>query len=109
MRSKTHCSTFPIEVLDRDGCTTDREVEVCVDFSIHVDNSYGADADGNRGTRLVEYEVNDIYVSQDVRQTLLEEELAQVLRDAEERFDHSDSASMIRYRANKKATQHKGA
>ena len=67
---------YPIEVLTAEGETTGKEVEVYIDFTISVDNAYGADADGNRGERRVEYDVQNVYVQPEVERTLLAEELA---------------------------------
>ena len=90
MRETKESTMYPIEVLDQDGCTTDREVEVYIDYTISVDSAYGADADGNRGERRVEYDIQDVYVLPEVERTLLAEELAQVKRDAEAKFENSD-------------------
>ena len=90
MRATKESTMYPIEVLDTDSCTTGREVEVYIDFTISVDNAYGADADGNRGERRVEYDVQDVYVQPEVERTLLAEELAQVKRDAEAKFEDGD-------------------
>ncbi len=90
MRIQNEQTAFPIEVLDRDGYTTDREVTVYIDFHIEVDNHYGADADGNRGERLVECVIDQIYVDPKMVNPLLAEELKQVLADAEARFAHMD-------------------
>jgi len=81
---------YPIEVLTAEGETTGKEVEVYIDFTISVDNAYGADADGNRGERRVEYDVQNVYVQPEVERTLLAEELAQVKRDAEAKFEDGD-------------------
>lgn len=90
MKSSREQTCFTIEVLDADGQGTGREVDVYIDFFVDVDNAYGADADGNRGVRRVEYQIEDIYIDKWQAKTLLAEEQAQVIRDAEKRFDNMD-------------------
>jgi hypothetical protein len=76
-----------VDVLDRDGYATDRVVTVQIDYTISVDNNYGADADGRRGIRLVEVEDVEASVAPEVATTLLAEELAQVKADALTQFE----------------------
>ena len=90
MMATKESTMYPIEVLTAEGEPTGKEVEVYIDFTISVDNAYGADADGNRGERRVEYDVQDVYVQPEVERTLLAEELAQVKRDAEAKFEDMD-------------------
>lgn len=90
MKSSREQTCFTIEVLDADGQGTGREVDVYIDYFVDVDNHYGADADGNRGERRVEYQIEHIYIDPWQAKTLLAEEQAQVIRDAETRFDNMD-------------------
>jgi hypothetical protein len=90
MKSSREQTCFTIEVLDADGQGTGREVDVYIDFFVDVDNAYGADADGNRGERGVEYLVEQVAIDKWQAKTLLAEEQAQVIRDAEKRFDNMD-------------------
>lgn len=79
-----------IDVLDRDGAETGRVVPVYIDFTISVDNNYGADADNRRGVRMVEYDIQEIRLDEETARTLLAEEQAQVIRDAEAKFENMD-------------------
>jgi hypothetical protein len=76
-----------VEVLDREGHGTGRMVDVFIAYTVSVDNAYGADTDGHRGERRVEYDIQDLTIAAPIKQTLLAEELAQVLYDAEQRFE----------------------
>jgi hypothetical protein len=89
MRSTKEQTAFEIDVLDVNGDYTGRSVTVCLDYHIDVDNAYGADADGNRGERRVEYEIDNVYLDPS-EAPLLAEELAQVIKEAERRFEYSD-------------------
>lgn len=42
---------------DNDVVLTPRGYSVCLEYERIIDPSYGADADGNRGIRLVEYDI----------------------------------------------------
>ena len=90
MKSSREQTCFTIEVLDADGQGTGREVDVYIDYFVDVDNHYGADADGNRGERLVEYHIEQTYIDKCQAATLLAEEQAQVICDAKKRFDNID-------------------
>ena len=89
MRSTKENTAIEIDVLDANEEYTGRSVMVCIDYHIDVDNAYGADADGNRGIRLVEYVIDKVYLDPS-EAPLLAEELAQVIKEAERRFEHSD-------------------
>ena len=89
MRSTKENTAFEIDVLDQNGDYTGRSVTVCIDYHIDVDNAYGADADGRRGERRVEYEIDQVYLDPS-EDPLLAEELAQVLKEAERRFENAD-------------------
>ena len=75
-----------VNVLDRDGNETGRTVAVNVEYHLEVDSHYGADADGNRGIRVVEYVIDKIEIPEVYKKTLLEEEVKQVIQDAEIEF-----------------------
>jgi hypothetical protein len=90
MKSSREQTCFTIEVLDRDGQGTGREIDVYVEYFVEVDNSYGADADGNRGERRVFYSIERLDIDRWQVGTLLAEERAQVLRDAERKFNDMD-------------------
>ena len=76
-----------IDVLDRDGNETGRSVPVDVEYHLEVDSHYGADADGNRGIRMVEYVIDKVEIPEDHKKNLLEEEVKQVIESAEIEFD----------------------
>lgn len=90
MRTTSNSTMLTIDVLDKDGYETGRTVEVYIEFIVTVEHEYGADADGNRGTTLVEYDMINSYIEPSVRKTLLAEELAQVLGDAQSRFESNE-------------------
>lgn len=78
-----------VDVLDRDGYATGRAVTVQINYTIYIDNNYGADADGRRGMRLVEIEDVEASVEPEVAKTLLADELAQVTAHALKVFEQN--------------------
>lgn len=75
-------ATVLVNVLDREGYETGRAVPVSLEYVRLVENQYGADADGHRGTLLVEYDVTNQWTDA----VLLKEEEDQVLRDGVKAF-----------------------
>jgi hypothetical protein len=57
----------------------ERTVLVYATYVVDVDANYGADADGNRGVRRVEYDLLDVEVDQDDAKTLTVVEVQEVL------------------------------
>ena len=74
-------ATVLVSVLDREGCETGRAVPVNLEY-VRTAEPYGADADGRRGTILVEYNVTNQWTDA----VLLKEEEEQVLRDGVSAF-----------------------
>lgn len=64
----------------------ERIVLVYALYVVDVDEHYGADADGNRGVRRVEYDLLDLAIDQDDLKTLTVEECNAVLDYAPEIF-----------------------
>jgi len=80
-------TTIRVALLDKEGNHTGVHVPVHVKYTIDVDKNYGADADGNRGVKSIEYNILDVYYDpQEGDRRLLAEELVQVLADAEVLF-----------------------
>jgi hypothetical protein len=64
----------------------DRDIEVTMQCTMEVDNAYGADADGRRGERRVEFVVQSAQMSWRDMQGMSIEDIAHVLEDAERIF-----------------------
>jgi hypothetical protein len=64
----------------------DRDIEVTLHCTMEVDNAYGADADGRRGERRVEFVVQSAQMSWHDMQGLSVEDIEHVLEDAEKKF-----------------------
>lgn len=64
----------------------DRDIEVTLHCTIEVDNAYGADADGRRGERRVEFVVQSAQMSWRDMQGMSTEDITHVLEDAERIF-----------------------
>lgn len=82
----TSTTMLIVDVLDAEGYETGRDVPVFVDFTTDVDRNYGADADGNRGALLVEYDVLRCWLEEADAARLTEAERKQVCQDAEANF-----------------------
>ena len=72
-----------VDVLDSDGYETGRSVGVCIEYRMEGDGSYGEDADGQRGTGLVSYDIIDAWTDA----VLLKEEEEQVIEAARRQFE----------------------
>ena len=86
MRTTAEQTAILVDVLDRYGYETGRTVFVYIDYLADVDDQYGADVDGNRGERRVEYQLTSIGVDPGTQPKLLQEELAQVICDGAKAF-----------------------
>ncbi len=83
--------TLEVEILDAEGCTTDRTVKVYLDVVKEVDYSYGADADGNRGITHTFYNILDVWIDHKDLKTLTLGEAQQAIKDAEAIFKQRNS------------------
>ena len=72
-----------VVVLDADGYETGLTVPVALEYVKEVDRSYGEDADGRRGTLLVEYTVVDRYIAPEHLRDLNSAQVEQLLASAE--------------------------
>lgn len=80
---------IPVEVTDAQGYETGRSVPVLLDYIIETDQSYGEDADGNRGTVLVSYDILDAYLEPDALKDLTADEAERALQTARAYFEHN--------------------
>ena len=74
--------SVPVEVLDCEGVSMDREVPVEVTV-LYGKEKYGEDADGNRGEWRTVFEVSDAAIAVDELMTLNSLQVEQILKDAE--------------------------
>jgi len=63
-----------------------RDIEVTMQCTMEVDNAYGADADGTRGERRVEFVVQSAQMSWHDMQGMSIEDITHVLEEAERKF-----------------------
>ncbi len=85
-RQTTYETTKEVDILDAEGYATDRTALVHLLVSKVVDTNYGADADGNRGILLVEYEILDSWIEAEDLKKMNAAEAEQALKDAEAGF-----------------------
>lgn len=56
-------TTILVDLVDTDGYAKGRTVPVDIEYMVDVDQSYGADADGHRGTLLISREILDLSIA----------------------------------------------
>jgi hypothetical protein len=88
-RTATDTTMILVDIVDRDGIETGRSIPVMLDYLKDVDFNYGEDADGNRGSLLVEYEILRAYIDLDDRHRLTQDEAQRAIADAEAIFNSS--------------------
>jgi hypothetical protein len=74
---------FTVAVLDQDGYETGRTVTVWITYHVDIDPAYGADADGRRGIKRIDYMIDRIECHD---AALTTDERKQVETDAEAMF-----------------------
>lgn len=76
-----------IDVLDHDEVPTGQSVPVEVFYATDIDRSYGEDADGNRGTLLIERIIIDHYIDPQFIKHLDSWQIERLIKDADAAFD----------------------
>lgn len=88
-RTTIDSTVFPVHLEDDYGARLCPNVDVCIEYVQEVEFDYGADADGNRGTTLVSYEILDCYLAEGELNKLTIEQVGQVIEEAKRIFhDH---------------------
>ena len=80
---KTGHATILVDVLDQDEMETGQTVPVDLRYVEEIDSEYGADADGNRGTLLIERLVIDKFIAPEHIQHLSSWQVERLLADDE--------------------------
>jgi hypothetical protein len=91
-RTYTDRTAYPADLRDADGNELGRQLTVFIDFMVDVDTSYGADADGNRGTTQVDAYILDLAIDpEDLKAEGLDSgHVERALADARAWFERTD-------------------
>lgn len=76
-----------VDVKDEEGYELGRTVPVVVEYTTHIDKSYGEDGDGRRGVLSIEHELLDVYIEPDHLIAFHSGQVEQVIRDARAAFE----------------------
>ncbi len=86
-RTYTDCTLITVNLEDNCGTSHNKCVDVMMEYIVDVDCHYGEDADGYRGTTLIEYDVLDAWIEPEQLITLTASEAEQAIAVATERFN----------------------
>lgn len=75
-----------VDLTNEQGEEIGRTIPVAVEYATHVDGSYGEDADGRRGTVLIEREILDLHIAVADLMTMNSAQVEQALTSAREIF-----------------------
>lgn len=82
MHLHTAQSTILVNLTDAEGHVTGRAVPVSVGYMQSITHDYGEDADGRRGTPMIEYDLLDVSLDTTTLRTLSIQQAEQVLAEA---------------------------
>lgn len=87
--TSSHPETIIYIDTDRAGGDLAQEIPVVIDYLQTVDADYGSDADGHRGSLLVEYEILDAYIEAEHLKSMTPDLAEWAIENARYIFTHS--------------------